>query len=163
MPSKESVWDYPRPPAIEECKRRIKIVFNSTEIADSKNTLRVLEKSQPPVYYIPPSDVVTEFLVKSETKALCEFKGVATYWDLYVGDKKSHDAAWSYNDPTSSYSSLKGYLAFYAHKTDKCFVDDELVLPQNSDYYGGWITTGIQGPFKCIPGTKDKDWMHPNL
>lgn len=157
--SHESVWDYPRPPAIKECEKRIRVIFNKTEIANSKNALKVLETSQPPVYYIPPSDVRTDLLARSETRTLCEFKGRATYWNLRIGNRVSYDAAWSYEEPTKEYSPLKDYFAFYVHKTDKCLVRDERVKPQDSDYYGGWITSEIQGPFKSIPGTKDKDWI----
>lgn len=83
-----------------------------------------MEKSQPPVYYIPPQDVKKHLLAPSKTQTLCEFKGVATYWNLSVGNKRSYDAAWSYDNPVKDYFSLKGYLAFYVHKMDKCFVDE---------------------------------------
>ena len=36
---------------------------------------------------------------------------------------------------------------------DRCLVDDEVVLPQPGQFYGGWITSRVVGPFKGEPGT----------
>jgi len=63
------------------------------------------------------------------------------------------NAAWSYQTPSAGYESIKGYLAFYPSKTDACYVDDEQVQPQEGDFYGGWITSNIVGPFKGGAGT----------
>jgi hypothetical protein len=48
---------------------------------------------------------------------------------------------------------LKDFLAFYASRVDECFVDGERVVPQPGDFYGGWITSHVKGPFKGAPGT----------
>ncbi len=52
-PSTESVWDYPRPPAVEDVPQRIRVIFNGELVVESQNAKRVLETSHPPVYYIP--------------------------------------------------------------------------------------------------------------
>ena len=62
-PAQESVWDYPRPPRLQVCPKRIQVLVGSTTIADSHRTFRVLETSHPPVYYIPPEDILLERLV----------------------------------------------------------------------------------------------------
>jgi hypothetical protein len=36
---------------------------------------------------------------------------------------------------------------------DACMVDDEQVQAQAGDFYGGWITKEIVGPFKGGAGT----------
>jgi hypothetical protein len=36
---------------------------------------------------------------------------------------------------------------------DAAWVDDEPVAAQAGDFYGGWITSEITGPFKGAPGT----------
>jgi hypothetical protein len=36
---------------------------------------------------------------------------------------------------------------------DACYVDEELVQAQPGDFYGGWITQAIVGPFKGSAGT----------
>ena len=116
--------------------------------------MRVLETSHPPVYYIPPEDVQVGFLSRSGHTSYCEFKGRATYYDLRVSDRTALDAAWSYHNPAMGYESLKDHLAFYSSRVDACYVDGERVQAQEGDFYGGWITSDIEGPFKGGPGTR---------
>lgn len=145
---KESVWDYPRPPAVEKSDRRIRIVVAGKTIVDSTDGYRVLETSHPPVYYVPRSAIDPGLLHPNQRRTFCEFKGVADYADLIVGDRKIEAAAWFYSNPTPGYEDITNHLAFYPSKMDECWVDDEQVVPQRSDFYGGWITPEIEGPFK---------------
>ena len=149
----ESVWDYPRPPRAEQSSKEIRVVFNETTIAETNRAFRVLETSHPPVYYIPPRDVQQRFLSRSNHESYCEFKGLATYYTLSVGDEAAENAAWSYHNPSKRYSSIKDYVAFYPGRVDACYVGGELVQAQDGDFYGGWITSDIEGPFKGGPGT----------
>jgi hypothetical protein len=48
---------------------------------------------------------------------------------------------------------LKDHLAFYPSKVEACFIDGEKVKAQGGDFYGGWITSKIVGPFKGAPNT----------
>jgi uncharacterized protein (DUF427 family) len=152
-PGQESVWDYPRPPRLEDTSKHIQIIFNGVEIANTRNAKRVLETSHPPVYYIPPSDIKLEYLFRTANSSFCEWKGRAGYYTIAVGDKKAENAAWFYPDPTTSFATIKDYVAFYAHVMDACYVDGEKVQPQPGNFYGGWITSDIVGPFKGSPGT----------
>ena len=54
---------------------------------------------------------------------------------------------------SGAYSALTGYLAFYPGRVEACFLDDERVRAQAGDFYGGWITSRVVGPFKGEPGT----------
>jgi uncharacterized protein (DUF427 family) len=151
--SQESVWDYPRPPRAEPTAKRIRVVFNGETIADTTHAVRVLETSHPPVYYIPAQDVHMEYLMVASRRTFCEFKGSASYWTLKVGNRRAENAAWSYQTPSAGYEIIKGFLAFYPSKVDACYVDDEQAQPQEGDFYGGWITSNIVGPFKGGEGT----------
>jgi uncharacterized protein (DUF427 family) len=152
----ESVWDYPRPPRLEPVPARIRVLHAGQTLADTTQALRILETSHPPVYYLPPADIAMHLLHRSPSRqSFCEFKGLATYWSLAVpGQPPSRDAAWSYESPTARYAALAGHLAFYASRVDECWVDDERVIPQEGDFYGGWITSNLRGPFKGAPGTR---------
>jgi uncharacterized protein (DUF427 family) len=152
-PGQESVWDYPRPPRLEESSKQIQIVFNGVTIVDTQRAKRVLETSHPPVYYIPPLDIKMEYLVQSIQGSFCEWKGGAVYYTVVVGDKQAPNAAWTYPDPTPNFASIKDYLAFYPQMMDVCLVEGEQVQPQPGGFYGGWITSDIVGPFKGEPGT----------
>jgi uncharacterized protein (DUF427 family) len=150
----ESVWEYPRPPRLEKSERRITVVHAGVTIAETVRSMRVLETSHPPVYYISPEDIAMEYLKPSSRRgSFCEFKGVASYWSLDVAGHRVEDVAWSYARPSAGYEGQKDFLAFYASRVDECTVDGEVVVPQPGDFYGGWITSHVTGPFKGSPGT----------
>ncbi|MBI1296430.1 DUF427 domain-containing protein [bacterium] len=150
----ESVWDYPRPPRLEDVPQRIRVVFNGVTIADTTRAQRVLETSHPPTYYIPAEDVQMEYLqLSARGQSWCEWKGRAVYYDLEVGEREVAAVAWAYPKPTPGFVSIAGYVAFYAGKVDACYVGEEQVQSQAGDFYGGWVTSNIVGPFKGGPGT----------
>lgn len=152
-PGQESVWDYPRPPRLERIDKHIQIIFNGATIADTRRAFRVLETSHPPVYYLPPEDIHQEYVHPVPGSSWCEWKGQATYFTVRVGDKTVERVAWSYPHPTHAFKEMAGFLAFYAGPMDACTVDGERVRPQPGNFYGGWITNDIVGPFKGEPGT----------
>ena len=153
-PGQESVWDYPRPPRVEPLTRRIRVEFGGIVLADTVRAYRVIETASPPVYYLPPDDVRREYLEPSTRSTFCEWKGVAKYWSVRVGDRFAEDAAWSYPKPDTGYEAIRDYIAFYPGKMDACYVGEYRVTPQPGEYYGGWITPDIVGPFKGEPGTE---------
>ena len=149
----ESVWDYPRPPRLERTPKTLKIVFGGEIVAETNRAFRVLETSHPPVYYFPPEDVRMEFMTPDSNSSFCEWKGRAGYYALEVGGRRVENAAWFYANPTQSFAEIKHYIAFYPSKMDACYVNDELIKTQEGDFYGGWITSDIVGPFKGGAGT----------
>jgi uncharacterized protein (DUF427 family) len=153
-PGQESVWDYPRPPRVEPASKRVRIVFNGVNIAETDRALRVLETSHPPVYYIPPQDIRMDLLQPVPGyQTVCEFKGAASYWTLTVEGRTIQNVAWSYAHPNPGYEAIRDHLAFYPGRVDAAYVGDERVQAQEGDFYGGWITSDIVGPFKGGPGT----------
>jgi uncharacterized protein (DUF427 family) len=152
-PGQESVWDYPRPPRLEPVAQRLRVVLGGETIADTTSGWRVLETSHPPVYYFPPLDVRSGALISVAGRSLCEWKGVATYFDVTGGGARVRRAAWGYPEPTEPFLPIRDHVAFYPGAMDTCLVGDERVRPQPGGFYGGWITLGIVGPFKGEPGT----------
>lgn len=151
---KESVWDYPRPPRVEPSQRRVRVVHSGVSIADSVTASRVLETSHPPVYYLPPADVDLGFLRPNPRRTFCEYKGTAIYWDLVQLPAEVTEAAWSYPEPSPGYEELQDLIAFYPGRVDACYLDNDLVIPQEGGFYGGWITSEIVGPFKGGAGSQ---------
>jgi len=147
----ESVWDYPRPPRIDHETRTIRVIHGGVTIAETTSARAVKETSGPPVYYIPPGDVVTERLTPSPKRTFCEWKGEAHYFDA----AGARDAAWCYPETTRAFTEITGWFAFFAGRVDECWVGEERAKPQPGDYYGGWITSDITGPFKGDPGTEN--------
>jgi uncharacterized protein (DUF427 family) len=150
----ESVWDYPRPPRVEPSDRHIRIIVDGTVIADSRRAVRVLETSHPPGWYVPAEDVRMDLLRPTSRQTVCEFKGTARYYTISAGGPERADAAWTYPRPLPGFEAIAGHVAFYPGRVDEAWVDDERVLPQAGDFYGGWITSDVTGPFKGGPGTR---------
>ncbi|MGQ0744750.1 MAG: DUF427 domain-containing protein [Acidimicrobiales bacterium] len=153
-PGQESVWDYPRPPRIEPAAVQVEVVFAEVTVAVTFGALRVLETSHPPAFYLPPDDVVTDYLTPNGRRSWCEWKGGAKYLDISVRGHHGEQVAWTYTDPLPGYEALTGYIAFYPARVDACLVHGELVLAQPGGFYGGWITTSVVGPFKGAPGSE---------
>jgi uncharacterized protein (DUF427 family) len=89
-----------------------------------------------------------DLLTSTRRTTFCEWKGAASYYTLTVDGKMVEQAAWYYPQPNARYAAVKDYIAFYPSKMGACYVDDERVTPQPGDFYGGWITSEIVGPFK---------------
>lgn len=146
--SRESIWEYPRPPIVVPEKRRVQVIHAETSIASTQRALRVCETGHPPSLYIPPEDVRMELLEPVDRKTFCEWKGVATYFDLCVAQERVAEAAWCYQEPRRGFESLRDFLAFYPGRLDQCLIDGEQARPEPRPFYGGWITSDIEGPFR---------------
>ena len=154
-PMTESVWDYPRPPLVAPSSERVVVELDGEIVVDTRQSLRVLETSHPPVYYVPVDAVAPGVLVPVPGTTWCEFKGTASYFDVVSPSGRTVPrAAWHFPQPTAGYEALLGHIAFYPSRMDRCSVDDETVVAQEGDFYGGWITSAITGPFKGAPGTR---------
>lgn len=149
----ESVWDYPRPPAVEATNKLIEVVFDGRRIASTREAVRVLETSHPPVYYLAKGAFTAGSLRPAKGTSICEFKGVASYFDVIGPNRVATAAAWGYENPSPGYSELIDRVAVYPSAMDACLVDGEQAEAQEGDFYGGWITGDIVGPFKGGPGT----------
>jgi uncharacterized protein (DUF427 family) len=150
---RESVWDYPRPPRVEAVDRAVRVELGGAPVAASARALRVCETAGPPVVYLPRADVSPAALQASPGSTFCEWKGSATYFDVHAGGRRAERAAWTYEDPSPAFAELCGHIAFYPGRVE-CYLDDERVLPQPGQFYGGWITAEITGPFKGEPGSE---------
>jgi uncharacterized protein (DUF427 family) len=151
-PRRESVWDYPRPPAICKDSRRVTVKTADFVLVDSHRAIRILETASPPTFYIPPEDVDTSYLIPCAGSSYCEWKGLAQYWSLSSPGREVQQAGWSYPQPNPDFAQIAGYFAFYPGKLE-CYVDGERVHPQPGGFYGGWLTGEIAGPVKGLPGT----------
>lgn len=150
----ENVWDYPRPPRLEPVGRPVRVVLGGETIAATDAALRVLETSHPPTVYLPPAAFADGALTDAAGTSLCEWKGRAVYHDLHGGGRTARAAGWSYPSPTPAFAALRDHVAVYPGRVDACFLGDERVRAQEGDFYGGWITADLVGPFKGAPGTR---------
>ena len=88
--------------------QRYQATWNGEVIADSVDTVAV-EGNQ----YFPVADVRAEVLRPSETHTTCHWKGVASYYDVVVGDDVNKDAAWYYPEPSEAAERVRDRIAFW--------------------------------------------------
>jgi uncharacterized protein (DUF427 family) len=131
----------------------VRVILGGETIADTTRALRVLETSHPPAFYLPREDVAPGALVPAEGSTFCEWKGRAAYLDVVGGGVTAPRAAWWYPDPVPAFAALRDHVAVYPGRMEACLLGDERVRSQEGDFYGGWITDEIVGPFKGGPGT----------
>lgn len=98
---------------------RVEYYVKGEKIVDAKNTLKLFETGLPVRDYIHPRDINMSFIFPSETETFCPYKGKAKYWDIKVGDKTFHDAAWSYPDPFDETLRIKGCFSFYENVLER--------------------------------------------
>lgn len=151
-PGQESVWGYPRPPALRRCTKRVQVVLGGLVVCDAAESWQVLETSHPPTYYLPRTGFADGALRPAAGGSYCEWKGLAGYLDV-VGGRVAPATAWHYPSPSPGFEVLVDHVALYAGRMDRCTVDGEIVVPQPGPFYGGWITSEVTGPFKGEPGT----------
>lgn len=149
----ENVWDYPRPPSIEPSDESIAVTLGGRLIAQTSRSFRVCETSHPPTYYLPMSAFDEGVLRPTAGSTMCEWKGAASYFDLVTEERIIEAGAWTYPTPNERFADLVDHVAIYPGRLDSCTVDGELVQAQEGDFYGGWITSRVAGPFKGARGT----------
>ena len=153
----ERVRDYPRPPRLETSQDLVRVEALGEILVETQRSLRVLETFHPPTYYLPPEAMNQGLLVPAPGRpSFCEWKGVASYYDVVAGEQRINRAVWTYNHPSERFRELAGWFALYPGQMDGCWVNGERVIPQQGGFYGGWITSQVEGPFKGDP-------CHPEL
>ncbi len=123
--------EMPHPPgyriSIEQVKRRVRVVFHGTTVADTRGAVLLRETRLAPVYYLPRGDVRMDLMEPTDYHTHCPFKGDASYWTLRVGDTVAENVLWGYVDPLPDATRLAGYVAFYRNRMDAWFEEDEEV------------------------------------
>jgi uncharacterized protein (DUF427 family) len=159
-PGQTSVWAPPftRPPSVRDVAGKhvvLRIGEDGPVLLESKRGVQICETSHPPTWYFPKEDINMGLLRRIGGSTLCEFKGTATYFDIAANAKDAPvlaQAAWTYD--RSDTTAIEGRVAFYLRPPLVAYVDGERAQPQEGDFYGGWISADVVGPFKGGPGTR---------
>lgn len=83
-------------------------VVGDTVVASAPETQRI-----DGYHYFDPASVNWDLLEPSSRTSVCHWKGVATYYDVVVGEERYPAAAWTYADPSEAAASIKGHVAFW--------------------------------------------------
>lgn len=85
----------------------MRATWNGVVLAEAPRTVRVEGND-----YFPPESLNREYFSDSRAKTLCPWKGIASYYNVQVGDEVNPKAAWYYPRPSPLARSIKGHVAF---------------------------------------------------
>lgn len=88
--------------------KRYQATWNGAVLAESADSV-VVEGN----HYFPMADVRAQHLRPSDSHTTCPWKGLASYYDVVVGDNVNPDAAWYYPNPGPAADRIKGRVAFW--------------------------------------------------
>ena len=117
----------------EPSPRRVRIKFNGETIVDSTCAMLMREGGHVPIYYVPMDDVAMDFFTPTDHETHCGYKGYASYWTLKIGDREEENVMWSYCNPYDEMPGLKDYVAFYWHRMDSWWEEDEEIFKHARD------------------------------
>ena len=86
----------------------MKATWKGAVLAESDDTV-IVEGN----HYFPRESIRQEHFRPSATHTTCGWKGLASYYDVIVGDALNKDAAWYYPEPKPEAASVKDRIAFW--------------------------------------------------
>jgi uncharacterized protein (DUF427 family) len=86
----------------------MKAIWKGTVLAESDDTVLVEGN-----HYVPAAAVKQQYLLPSNTKTTCSWKGQASYYTVFVDGDANPDAAWFYADPKEAAAEIRGRIAFW--------------------------------------------------
>ena len=98
--------------------KRLRVLYQGHEIADTTASLTLQEAAYPAVHYVPRGDVAMAFLSRTEHSTHCPYKGDASYFTLTRDGEVAENAVWSYEAPYPAMAQIKDYLAFYPNRVE---------------------------------------------
>ena len=142
-----SVWDFPRPPVIEDVTGTMSVRLGAQLLASTERGKRVLEPAGAPTYYFPPGDVIAPLSVTG-ARSICEWKGLAEALSL----RERANVGWRYVEMFEEFQSIHRWVAFYPARVD-CYIDGARMEAQPGGFYGGGVSGDLVGPIKGEPGS----------
>ncbi|MER5461087.1 DUF427 domain-containing protein [Streptomyces sp. NPDC002668] len=119
----------------ERLRRRMRVKFNDTWIADSENVILLHEPGRYPVAYFPRQDVDEQALVASDKVTHHKDLGDTAWYAVHAGDRTTERAAWEFTALPGHAAELQGRIAFAWRAMDALYEEDERILGHAADPY----------------------------
>ncbi|MGA9533847.1 MAG: DUF427 domain-containing protein, partial [Anaerolineales bacterium] len=120
---------------VESSPRWVRVEFNGSFVADSRNVMLSLEEGRPPTYYFPKTDVHMDWTEPSEKIAKFPHKGETMYRHVRVGDRLAENAIWIHPELPDDRSALADHVAFKWSAMDAWYEEEEQVFVHPRDPY----------------------------
>ncbi len=118
----EPVIGHPHDPLaridVRRSDRSVRVEVGGTVLAESTRPSLLFETGLPVRFYLPPADVRTDLLRPSDTRTICAYKGVASYWSVPGPEGAAVDVAWTYPEPLIDAVPVTGMFCFFDERVD---------------------------------------------
>jgi uncharacterized protein (DUF427 family) len=119
----------------EPLRRRMRVRFGGTWIADSENVLLLFEPGRYPIAYFAETDVSPDALQRSEQTTPHQDLGVTSWYTVRAGERSAPRGAWQHIEPPAFASELQARIAFAWPAMDAFYEEDERILGHAADSY----------------------------
>ena len=119
----------------EPLRRRMRVRFGGTWIADSEHVLLLFEPGRYPVAYFPKSDISPEVLERTEHTTQHPDLGLTSWYTVRAGEHHALRAAWRHIGLPSYAGDLEARIAFAWRAMDAFYEEDERILGHAADSY----------------------------
>ena len=120
---------------VEPLRRRVRVRFGGTWIADSEHVLVLFEPDRYPVAYFPEADILPGALQLSEHTNRHRDLGPTSWYNVRAGEKNAPRAAWRHADPPHYASEFLTRVAFAWPAMDAFYEEDERIMGHAADSY----------------------------
>ena len=120
---------------VEPLRRRMRVRFGGTWIAESEDVLLLFEPGHYPMAYFREIDVVPGTLERSERTTQHRDLGATSWYIVRAGGKKAASGAWQHTDLPSHAQQLQGRVAFAWPAMDAFYEEDERIVGHAADSY----------------------------
>jgi uncharacterized protein (DUF427 family) len=119
----------------EPLRRRMRVRFGGSWVADSEDVVLLHEPGRYPVAYFPLIDIGGDVLQASDHTTRHRDLGPTTWYTVQAGERSKPRAAWQHTDLPEYASELKGRVAFAWQGMDAFYEEDERILGHAADMY----------------------------
>ncbi|HTZ30225.1 MAG TPA: DUF427 domain-containing protein [Streptosporangiaceae bacterium] len=119
----------------EPLRRRMRVQFGGTWIADSEDVVLLHEPGRYPVAYFPPGDIADGTLEPGEHITQHRDLGPTSWYTVRAGDQSAQRAAWRHTGLPAHAAELAGRIAFAWRAMDAFYEEDERIVGHAADPY----------------------------
>lgn len=120
---------------VEPMRRRMRVHFGGTWIADSEDVVLLFEPGRYPVAYFREADVVPDALEPTERTTKHADLGPSAWFTVRAGERIAERAAWKHTRLPHYASELEGRVAFAWRAMDAFYEEDERIIGHAADPY----------------------------
>lgn len=120
---------------VEPLRRRMRVRFADTWIADSENVLLLFEPGRYPLGYFPETDISPNTLVRTEYTTQHQDLGLTSWYAVRAGGKSAQRGAWTHVALPDYASELSERVAFAWTAMDAFYEEDERIVGHAADSY----------------------------